>query len=196
MVLLVLLLVSTPSCKALKHIFEEPPPLPDKHPTHDLIIEHGVARFNGTPIAPGVPLSRWVELLGEPDRVDGQYHLWDRVGLGAASIDQSSNEVRTNLMVDCMIVVYRPSQIFTHDAFPGRTLMEGAALYDGVSVGFVNRQFQRKCKGAGYGFVESVLPGSYVCRTEDPRRTYEFRVDIEDYAAQIRWLNFCEPRTR
>lgn len=192
--LLSLFSLGMPSCKALKSIFEEPPPLPDKHPTHDLVIEQGVARFNGTPIAPGVPLSRWVELLGEPDRVAGQYHLWDRIGLGAASIDQSSDEKPTKLMVDCMVVVYRPSETFTRGAFPGRTLMEGAALYDGVHVGFVNRQFQRKCEGTGLGFIQSALPGSYVCRTEEPRRTYEFRVDIEESSAKVRWLNFCGPR--
>src|SRR6187551_2520222 len=89
------------SCKLLELVFEEPPPLPAKHPTQDLVIERGVASFNGNRIAPGVPLSRWVELFGEPDRVKGQYHLWDRLGLGAGSIDQASDEARPKLLVDC-----------------------------------------------------------------------------------------------
>lgn len=189
---LALLSLETLSCDALKHVFDEPPPLPEKHPTHDLTIDQGIARFNGKPIAPGVPLSRWVELLGEPDRVTGQYHLWDRLGLGAASSDQPSDEARSKLMVDCLLVVYRPSRVFTRGAFAGRTLMEGAAVYEGVTVGSVNRQFQRKCEGSGAGFTESVPPGAYVCNTESPGREYELRVDIEDHAAKVRWLNFCE----
>lgn len=181
-------------CDLLDRIVDEPPPLPDKHPTQDLTIERGIARFNGTPIAPGVPLSRWVELFGEPDRVAGATHLWDRLGLGAASIDQASNEVPSKLIVDCMVVVYQPAQIFTRGAFTGSTLMEGAAVYAGAKIRHVNRQFRQKCKGTGTGFIESVLQGSYECDTENPRREYELRVYVEDHAAKVRWLNFCDRR--
>src|SRR5688500_13201109 len=178
------------SCKLLERIFEEPPPLPAKHPTRDLVIERGVASFNGKRIAPGVPLSRWVELLGEPDRVKGRYHLWDRLGLGAASIDQASNEVRPKLIVDCLVVVFRPPEVFTSGVFSGRVLMEGAPLYDGAKISFINRQFKPTCENAVAGFVEAMPPGSYVCRTAEPRVSYELRVDVYDNDAWVRWLNF------
>ena len=186
------LTLGTSNCDHLKEIFYEPP-VPDKHPTHDLVVERGIARFNGTPIAPGVPLSRWIELFGKPDRVAGVYHLWDRLGLGAAG-EQASGEDPTKLIVDCMIVVYLPSSIFTRDAFVGRTLVEGAPLYAGANINHINRRFQQDCEGTGTAFVESVLPGSYECDTLDPPREYELTVYVEHNAAKVRWFNFCDGR--
>lgn len=152
------------------------------------MIEGGVAKFNGTPIAPDVPLSKWIELFGKPDRREPAWWVWDSLGLKAGlPVDSAASP---DPLIRCLTVIFTPSAESPKKAFPGRTLMEGAALYDGVPLSFVGRQWNTDCIDGGRSFSLRPL-GNHGCMTRDPPRNYALSVVARDWSKWVTELEFC-----
>jgi hypothetical protein len=64
---------------------DDAPPIPPRHPKHDLLIERGIAHYNGTALGPGVPLQNWIDKLGPPERRKDTWAYWDSLGLAVGS---------------------------------------------------------------------------------------------------------------
>lgn len=188
-VVVVSIALCSSGCDVIKFILG-PPPIPPKHPTHDLVIEGGVAKFNGTPIAPDVPMSKWIELFGKPDREQPAWLVWDSLGLKAGPPERVG--AKTDPLVKCLTVTVKPYREGSpKQAFPGRILMGGAALYNGVPLAFVDQQWDTDCVGiGGTSFSERPL-GNYACETKNPPRYYSLTVEARDWSLYVIELEVC-----
>lgn len=168
------------------------PAVPPPHPKHDLLIEGGVARYNGKSLGPGVPLDDWVAILGPPDRTQGHTY-WDALGLVASEEKGTVIGLTVLIQVEPWMVDLRQVSITpATQAFPGRALLDGAPLVKGTRVDLIERQTKLSCNEDsvhGVGFRNDSLLGhssSYSCYTKKPARFYYLRDHSEDLGT--RWF--------
>jgi hypothetical protein len=156
-------------CDWVKSALDIPPPVPSKHPTHDLVIREGRAYYNEKFIGPGLLLSEMEQELGPPTRPGGWYDLGITV-----LIDYRREKLEER--VHALYVHLEPEkdpEEHTIHAFPGRALLDGAALYGDVSINHVNYQLQSNCRsGHGAGLREGARVGSYQCKLQPNGPTY------------------------
>ena len=188
----VVLCLALSGCDWLKRdVLELPPPHPEPHPQHDLIIRDGKGYYNGAFIGPGVDVGVWKRLFGPPSAEDSTGATWSNLGLSALLARQRGQAPGTVSSFEVAVEVF--PAVEPHGwkrAFPGRILLDQAPLYKGVKLVHVN-QFLRNdaCEppGGGARFDESALPGHYECSTAT--YSYFLRVYQERRSVFVRQLS-------
>ena len=178
-------------CDYFKNVvFDSAPPVPPPHPKHDLVIKAGKAYYNRTFIGPGVSVEVWKRLFGAPSSKDSTAAYWTNLGLSALLGRKPGQPPDTVTTLEVSVEVFPkvdPSDL--RKAFPGRVLLDGAPLYQGVKLLYVGQYFSnRACTapGGGSGFGKSPLPGYYDCST--PTYLYTLKVYEEGRASFVRRL--------
>lgn len=159
-----------------REILDLPPPIPPKDPKHDLSIVEGKVYYNDHFVGPGLRLDEMEKVLGAPTRPGGWYDL----GLTALLGNEPGSETRV-VGVYVYLAAEQDPEARTIHPFPGRALLDGAALYDDVSINHVNQQMKSSCRsGHGAGLRENALPGYYQCELPPPGPSYWAKVKYGD----------------
>jgi hypothetical protein len=179
-------------CDYMKNVvFDSAPPVPPPHAEHDLVIKDGKAYYNKTFIGPGVSVDVWKRLFGAPSSENPTAAYWTDMGLSAFLAHKPEQRPKMVSSLEVALEVFPKADPNDLDkAFPGRVLLDGAPLYKGVKMLYVNQYFRNDaCKppGGGVGLHESGLPGHYECFT--PTYTYWLKVYQERRAVFVRRLH-------
>jgi hypothetical protein len=193
---------------------EDPlPPIPPPHPKHDLLIEGGMFRYNGTPLGPGVPSQVWLDRLGPPERVGVSMWFWDSLGL---AVGAGMGPPTPAAITTCVTVLFeiQPWMISATDdlpgfepkgfpvpatkTFPGRILLEGAPLFKKVQPQHINQRMKLECysstRGAGFRGPPSFSVHSletHECKPQEPPRSYFLSTYLEKRKRYATELTVC-----
>jgi len=159
-----------------REVLDLPPPIPARHPQHDLAIVEGKVYYNDQFVGPGLGLAAMEKILGKPTRPGGWYDL----GVTALLGNEPGSETEVVAVYVYLTLERDPEGRAIHP-FPGRALLDGAALYDAVSINHVNVQMKSNCRsGHGAGLRENALPGYYQCELPAPGPSYWAKVKYGD----------------